>query len=60
MREFVLKKAVEAASARCGYSLIGPTPMTPTEAAEAVVGAYLAAVKALDSARDQSSPQGAQ
>ena len=60
MREFVLQKAVEAAVSNCDPSLLTNDRMTPTQAAKAVVGAYLAAVKALDAVGDQSSPQGAQ
>ena len=61
IREFVLQKAVEIAAKNCGPSMMATCEqMTPTQAAEAVVGAYLAAVKALDAVGDQSSPQGAQ
>ena len=57
--KYVLRKAVDAAVNQTGMHLLnGKNSMTPTEAAEAVIGAYHAAVKALDAGGDQSSVRG--
>jgi hypothetical protein len=61
MRNFVLQKAVEAATNRTDLCMLtGSTALTPTEAAVAVVDAYKAALKALNAGVDQSSPPVAQ